>query len=141
MVFVLDPDPAADPLVEQRVVQQRRWPHVRVDPPFRGEDVLDSWRLHLLIISVPSDLIALPTCTVFLGALRVPDRYADSQRGQNSRSGPHNGPIPDRYRLIGPIANQRVDTPGQQSFHVRSVVDRPDLDFEAGLVRMSNEGG
>ena len=34
---------------------------------------------------------AAASSTVSLGALRAPDRYADSQRVQNSRLGPHNG--------------------------------------------------
>jgi hypothetical protein len=113
VVLVLDPDPAADPLIEQRVVQQRRRPHVRVNPVFRGEDVLETRRLHACQLSV--------------------DRGAGLPYRHEL--------ISNRYGEIGPIADQRVDAPGQQPLHVRSIIDRPDLHFECSLMRMANEGG
>ena len=61
VVLVLHQHAATNPLVEQRVVQQRRRSQVRVDPRLRSDDVCVGRRLHPPIIAATRPAIALPT--------------------------------------------------------------------------------
>ena len=59
VVLVFDPDATPDPLVEQRVVQERRRPHVGVYACLRGNDIIECRRLH-----APNYLrVITPECT------------------------------------------------------------------------------
>jgi hypothetical protein len=40
---------------------------------------------------------------------------------------------------VGPIANQGIRAPAKQPLHVRGLVDRPQVDFESGSMRVPDE--
>src|ERR1051325_11988629 len=47
--------------------------------------------------------------------------------------------VPDLHRKVRPIADERVGTPRQESLHIRAFVDRPDLNEDAGPMRLTDE--
>src|SRR5262245_43545464 len=59
-------------------------------------------------------------------------------RGPIELSGGHDL-ISNGHGQIWPIADQRVNAPAQQTLHVGNLVDRPQLHFESGAMRMADE--
>ena len=103
VIFVLHPDVSAQPVSQECVPEERRWPHVGVDASARLEHVAKDRKGHAGIMRAGLTILSG-------GHSAVEHRVADA------------------HGRVGPVCNQSIDSPFEEPFHVGFLVHGPHLD-------------